>query len=895
MKITIKRPAFAPTHDQESETKIIETRDIRTQAAMASEDQKSIITIQSDPANAFDDIEIALEFGTSITVGADTLQPGQKALDVAIFRLNSARNVMDFDAAAKGVARCYRFKVPSEMDDEEVEADMALRISQKQLDNGSSILAGAIAVFRDMIEMERQRAEALVKVNPQNPHANFFTGSNEEINEVIRQGGLVLINSSPGAGKTKENLRPAFDEACARNESPLFISPRRSQIAPMKSDPRHYSNAGPEGFSAPGVVGVSNSVIGLPAFEEHRESTKLVIVDEFEQLMTHNASDAIGRGKLKDRAAITDGTMQAIRRTAQNGTAVLADAFLSDYTVTKLSQALGMKVTVATKTHSAFAHNINLHPTKAALVATAQAMLESGKNILVIDDESHNLKSDKLEGTFNTLKKSATGESIILDGDFFGNPDHSDFVSNLDRSLEDYQLVVASTVLSSGVSIESNHFDAVFVIAAGTVLPTEVIQSMRRVRNLTETHLAFVTRKSSRNTNNPGFVFALMASKDLSDDDEYNQETLDKLWATSGVQDVVERVSYENGMRTNYSNRTLMMAEALGFTIQRMSANEADEIRAKQAIKEGNEEADSAMIERILSAYQINKDQANDRRNSKQMTKGHEYQVENYELREFYKTSTLDADLVKADKGKKQRNQITCLRLGVESEVRSLSAFDATRRKVIRKLMNTLDIDLAEIMRGGSAIISKEQAQTFAEWTRAKRNKVTVGGKSTTAGQAYGQAFGGRRISVKQATRSVILVLREEMGLSVKDNGKEAWKVSASDDRRFYFDMHMNGVSRPSRKLTDEDISARAEASGYYDPTAGQDILKCFEQSREAQPIADDNAWVAGMAFGEMMEALKKEMARPEIFMIGDIECRVLENHEIKPTGMTYRKVRCCA
>ena len=338
-----------------------------------------------------------------------------------------------------------------------------------------------------------------------------------------------------------------------------------------------------------------------------------------------------------------------------------------------------------------------------------------------------------------------------------------------------------------------------------------------------------------------------------------------------------------------------MMAEALGFTIQRMSANEADEIRAKQAIKEGNEEADSARIERTLNADQITKDQANDRRNSEQMTKGHEYQVENYELREFYKTSTLDADLIKADKGKKQRNQITCLRLGVESGARSLSAFDANRKKVIRKLMNTLDIDLPKIMRGGSSIISKEQAQTFAEWTKIKRNKVAVGGKSTSAGQAYSQAFGDRRISVKQASRSVISVLREEMGLSVKDDGKETWKVSASQDRRFYFDMHMNGVARSMEKLTIEDEAARAGASGYYNPTTGQEILKWFDQARMDQPTATDSAWATGMAFGELIETLKEEEDLDEIFMIGEIEGRVLKNHETKPTGMTYKKTRCCA
>ncbi|SOB75371.1 hypothetical protein SAMN04488490_0954 [Marinobacter sp. LV10R510-11A] len=894
MNITIKRPAFAHTDKKESDTKIIETLDIRTQVALESEDQKSIITIQSDPANAFDDIEIALEFCTSISVGTDCLHPGHKAQEFALFKLNSARNVIEFDAASKIVARCYMLKVPSEMTDKDAEADMANRVRDRVLDNGSSPLAGVVAVFRDMLQIERQRAEDMAMVNQQNPHANFFTGSNEEINEIIKLGGLVLINSGLGAGKTKENLLPAFEEACTRKVSPLFVSPRRSQIAPMKGDPRHYTNAGPEGFSAPGVVGVSNSVIGLPAFEWHRENTKMVIVDEFEQMLTHNASNAIGRGKLTERAAITAGTIEAIKKAAQDGTAVLADALLSDYTVTKLSKALGMTVTVATKTHCNFAHNINLHPTKAALIATAQAMLEIGKNILVISDESHNPRKDDLEGTFNTLNKSATGESITLDGDFFGNAEKSYFVSNLDLNLKSYQLVVASTVLSSGVSIESDHFDAVFVIAAGTVLPTEVIQSTRRVRKLKETHLVFTTHKRKR-TNSVGLVFALMASKDLSDNDDYNQENLDKLWATSGVQDVVERVAYENGMRTNYNNRTLMMAEALGFTIKRMSANEADEIRAKAAMKEGNEEAENARIDRILTAEDISREQADERRKSDQMSRGQEYQIENYELREFYKTNTLDVDLIKADKSGRQRKQIAGLRMGVESAVRNLSAFDANKRKVIRKLMAVLDADLPAIMRGGSAIITKEHAKSFAEWTVIKRNKVTVGGKSTTASQAYNQAFDGRRISVRQATRSVISVLREELGMSVKEHKKDSWIVSVSNTRRAYFDMHMNGVSRLMEKFTKEDEAARDKASGYYDPTTGHDIMKWFEQTRASRSSATDSSWAPGMAFSDLMEALNKKADRDEIFMIGEIECRVLTCEETKPSVMKYRKSRCCA
>ena len=900
MHIKITRNAFAQTRNQESGTTIIETSDIRTQVALARENPDAVITIHSNPENAFDDVEIAREYGVGIQSGSDLLGASHKPHELAIFRLNNARNLIEFNEAAKQVARHYLFKVPSEIPtQEEAEAEMALIVRERVLDNGSNPLPGVIAVFRDMLSIERQRARDMVKVNPKNPHVNFFSGSNEEINEIIKQGGLVLINSWLGSGKTKENLGPAFEDACERTASPLFISPRRSQIAPMKRDPRHYINAGPAGFDVPGVIGVVNSVIGLPAFENHRKETGMVLGDEVEQMLTHCASNAVGRGKLTERAAMMAGFFDVVKRGAQNGTAALADGLLSDYTATKLAEVVGAKITVATKTQGEFVHKINLYPTKAAMIATAQEYLKAGKNILVISDEPHNRRSKKLNGTLKTLKKSATGKTIRLDGAFFGDPENVEFVSNLDENLASYQLVVASPVVSSGVSIESDHFEAVFIVASGTVLPTEVIQSTCRVRKLSETHLVFATKSRNR-IDDAGFVFSNMAAKDLGADDEYTQENLDKLWATSGVQDVVERIAYENSMRRNYNNRTLMMMEALGFTISHVSANEAAESRAKDAIKEGNEEAENERIEQIVGADDISIEDAQDRRKSEHMTQGHEYQVEKCDLREFYKTNQIDVDLVKADKGGRQRKQITNLRLGVESAARNMSAFDANRRKVIRKLMKSLEIDLPAIMRGESAIITKERAQSFAAWAQNKRSVVTVGGKSTRASQAYSQAFDGRRFSSRQAARCINLVLREDLGLSVKEHEKGSWKVLASEDRRIYFDMHMAGVARPNRKLTEEDEVIRNLASGHYDPTTGKEILKHFEQIRAVQSGDTDRNWEPGMAFDALMESLTSAVYEhfdecTEVFMIGGIVGTVLNDQEPTPTGLEYMTSRSCA
>lgn len=860
MNITITRNAAALEITKDSETRIIESSDIRTQVALQSENVDAGITIHSNPENAFDDVEIALEYGANIASGPDYLCADCKAHELAFFRLNNARNLIELDAAAKQVACYYLSRVPSQIPSQlEAEKDMAKKIHDRTIDNGSTPLLGVIDMFRNMLSAERQRAHNMVKINPNNPNVNFFTGSNEEINEVIKQGGPVLINSWLGSGKSKENLFTAFESACQRNASPLLIAPRRSQIAPMKNDPRHYTNAGRSGFDAAGVIGVVNSTIGLPAFEQHRNNTSMVLGDELELLLSHCASDAIGIfGKLSERGAATAGFYELVKKAAKEGTAVLADGLMSDYTATKIAETLGMKVTVATKSQGEFAHKINLHPTKAAMIATAQASLRAGKNVLVISDESHNSKNDKLEGTFNTLQKSATGESMLLDGAVFGDSEKAEFVSNLAENLSGYQLIVASPVVSSGVSIETDHFDEVFVLAAGTVLPTEVIQSTSRVRNLSETHLAFATKNRNR-IDDIGYVFSNMAAREFGDGDDYNQENLDKLWAMPGVQDVVKRIAYENRMRRNYNNQTLMMMEALGFTISHVSADKVAEDKAKEEIKEGNDEAENKRIEQILNADDISIQDAQNHRKSEQMTREHEYQVEKCELREFYKTNQIDVELVKADKGGRQRKQITNLRLGVESAARNLSAFDANRRKVIKKLMKTLEIDLSEIMRGESAIITRVQAQRFAEWVQNKRSVVTVGGKSTKASEAYSQAFGDRRFNSKQAQRCINSVLHEEMGLSVKEHNKDSRKVSASADRCIYFNLHMTGIARPNHKLTEEEEAARDMASGYYDPTTGSEILKWFEQTRGVGSVNQGSTWETGMAFEELMESLKSE------------------------------------
>ncbi len=779
------------------------TDSIETSVALTREnDRKTDILIVSTLEHVFSDSIIADDFRASLEVSGKTLPPSAQYLDRCLFVASFARTLLHIEEHVKKAAWLLASRCPSIMLNDAAEKVLCDAIPDLDIEAGPAplnIRTSALHYFREFYAENKSEAWSMCRISDDNPNVvRVKMGYAEAVEYAKENGGIIALCGKPGDGKTSKMLRPLFEHGCEAGKRPIMMTPRVSHCSAFENDPRHYTSAGPGGyFDAPGLVGVSNSICLLSAFKEYLNISEMVLLDEFEQLLTHNVSSAIRSGSLTARGFVTAATYDLIKDAAERGVAVISDALLNDYSVNRLSEITGRKVILIEGEAETTSRTLRIHKSPDDALAEATQMIADGKNVMFMSGMSHNQMKDDLDGLFKHVSQFAPEDkSILIDGDFFSNIENKAATANLGEYLSGYQVVVSSPVINSAVSIETSHFDAMFIISTGTELPTEALQSTRRIRALDTVNIAFDIKQRDRSTTS-AVVFENLAARTIKEN-MFSLENLADLWEKPGVQDVVRRVCFENNMRRNYANRLALMSESIGFNIEHVEASEADRERAKEARKAASAEAEADRVQGALNAAHPSREKAGDMRNSgKQLSRDEARQLVRFDTCKFYniQPQALNEEIMEDDENGKQRNKIRNLQLLRIDDTRTMTAHEKMRRTILRKIFKSLDLDTSSSLVEGSEFTSK-RAQSFLAWLNNKRSKVTINKTEISAARAFLSAFDCATIG-KDATKLVNRILRRELGLTVKQEkqAKEVggtvtiYTVRMSEKLSKYYDM----------------------------------------------------------------------------------------------------------
>lgn len=146
-----------------------------------------------------------------------------------------------------------------------------------------------------------------------------------------------------------------------------------------------------------------------------------------------------------------------------------------------------------------------------------QESIENGDRVMV---HTGGQKAKSRWGTTSlecALSKEFPDLKILrLDAESVSDPTHPAYgsIGNLNVILPLYDVVIASPVLETGVSIEGNHFDQVFCFASGSQSVQAVCQAIARVRSDVPRHLWIKSYSSQRIGNGSHDPDALLKSQD---------------------------------------------------------------------------------------------------------------------------------------------------------------------------------------------------------------------------------------------------------------------------------------------------------------------------------------------------------------------------------------------
>jgi hypothetical protein len=304
---------------------------------------------------------------------------------------------------------------------------------------------------------------------------------------------FIGLQSAKGTGKT-ELLAKLVEKSLASGQPVLVIGHRVKLMTELS-----------ERFGTSYRLEVLNDILGTllgyalcidslhpkatPAFDPSAWEGALVIIDEVEQVLWHSFNSTTCRSHRVNILA----SLQGLLRTALStgGRLCIADADLSRVSVDYLHRLIGFPVPtwIARNLHSPARGKRKLYNFEgndaSELLGELLAAIARGEKVFVCT-ASREMQYKFSTANLEILLKEFFPDRRILraDRDTVSEPGHpaAAAMEDLNGILGNYDIVLASPTIETGVSITIDHFNSVWGIASGVQTVNAVCQALERVR-----------------------------------------------------------------------------------------------------------------------------------------------------------------------------------------------------------------------------------------------------------------------------------------------------------------------------------------------------------------------------------------------------------------------------
>lgn len=225
------------------------------------------------------------------------------------------------------------------------------------------------------------------------------------------------------------------------------------------------------------------------------------------------------------------------------------------------------------------------------IVNLAADDLKKGKRIIIATD----IKSEAINAA-ELLKRIVPRAKILtIHSGNSSDKEQRDFMHDADNKAAEYDCIIHSPSIRSGVSISKVHFDTGYAIFRGsTVLPSEAIQMLRRCRTIRSWHIG-LSEKMDSSLLDPELLHKQAALHDkltgmiLEDNPEFN-----KLF--------VETKAAESECKNNFATFLVKQLDYYGFNVDKQEAKEPE---LEQTLSDISKELSESNREAIKGAKRI--------------------------------------------------------------------------------------------------------------------------------------------------------------------------------------------------------------------------------------------------------------------------------------------------
>ena len=339
--------------------------------------------------------------------------------------------------------------------------------------------------------------------------------------DISPQHKIVGIKSAKGTGKT-QLLTEVVTRAIADKQKVLVIGHRVQLVKELCQ--RFGLNYVTEGDRTKSDCGYGLCIDSLhnssqARFDPDEWTDSLVIIDEVEQVLWHALNSATCKER---RVEILKSFKTLIQNVlSSQGQLYIADADLSDISLDYLISLSGLAIKpyIVHNNWRNCADSWQVYnycgksPNK--LVNNLEAHIQQGGKPFIC------LSAQKLTSKWGTqtleayLRQKFPQKKILrIDSESLADPQHPAYgcITKLELVLKQYDIVLASPSIETGISIESKHFTSVWAIAQGIQAENAVRQTLSRLRDNVPRHLWCAQYSFNKIGNGSTSIPALLSS-----------------------------------------------------------------------------------------------------------------------------------------------------------------------------------------------------------------------------------------------------------------------------------------------------------------------------------------------------------------------------------------------
>jgi hypothetical protein len=524
-------------------------------------------------------------------------------------------------------------------------------------------------VFCDRISLDQFKIENFSALTPDLTINERYISQSLEVPESAK---IIGIKAPKGTGKT-EFIAAKIAPALAKGDRVLVLT-HRVQLG-LELSRRFGVNyrselAKSEDGSLLGYCLCIDSLHGKanPRFNPNDWENTTVIIDECEQVFWHLLNSPTCE---QYRTKIIDSLRELLRTAiATGGKIYLADADLGMNAISYVQSLIGYGVEsfIFKNTYTPLKRDLYLFEGNdpSSLIQELEIAISSGQKAIVhTDGQKHKSKWGTRNLEYYLKKKSPNLKILRIDSESVSDRSHPAYgcMGNINQILPDYDLVICSPVIETGISIDVNHFDAVFAISHGVQSVDSFAQTLARVRAGIPRYIWVSEYSPNRIGNGSTDLKQLLAGEHfkakntirtlqsvglkevsdfsfLEDDQKYSPSLT--LWGKNAIKNNLEGKNYRELLMKKLENE--------GYNITLIASGDKESIEAlKVEIKEAKNENYSEHKQAVLCSDRLSDCEYSSLKEKRELSEGERNQLKRARIERIYGINLTDELITKDD------------------------------------------------------------------------------------------------------------------------------------------------------------------------------------------------------------------------------------------------------